>query len=753
MLTYPSDMTSADFETAISILEGELPAYIESLTTAYPAQESVPSTETVEEETTIIVTDDQTSTETSTEEEEKKTEKVPKENETVAKTETEENKHQEQEAVTTEAPLGAQVWYLDIKAYTGYAYITYQAFITDSEIAAACAAAYEKYPQYLDGVNVIPVEDGRLMLTYPSDMTSADFEAAISILEAELPAYINSLTTASSVKESEPTSETVEKEQKEVTVPEEQKEVTVTDDQTSTSETSNEEHVPSPAEEEKKTEDVQEASERVTETEETAIEEPLEAQVWYLDIEAYTGYAYITYPAFVTDSEIAAACAVAYEKYPQYLDGVNVIPVEDGRLMLTYHSDMTSADFETAISILEAELPAYIASLTTTSPVEESEPTSETVKEEVATVIVTEEKAPTETSTSITIIEENKPSTETIEKEETVVVVTEKQTSQETSTSITIVEENELSTETIEKVETVEIVTDDQESPETSTSIIIVEESEPSAESVEKEETVVIVTEEKTATATSDSNTTIEESVPPTETIEEEETAVIVTDDQTSTSNTPNGEHAPEEVSSHDEEEEHSDNTEVNNSSREDDSSSVVLTGKENDKKTSVDYLECGRETVSVWGTGYGMAERVLDGKSFNIKRLTRSYIYAFNVEYDYRLSKLFTIGVKAGYEGVIFHVGGYTNQLPLILTAGMVPYEKEHSKLSFDIGIGLDIVETVKKQSFALIGDVSLSYNYKLGKFFSLGLGAGVRCGYTFSDKEFRLEIMPILFGVAFTF
>ncbi len=348
-------------------------------------------------------------------------------------------------------------------------------------------------------------------------------------------------------------------------------------------------------------------------------EEPLRARVWYdtyyLDIEAYSGYAYITYPDFITEDEVLDASEAAYNKYSQYLDGVYVIPVGDGIVKLTYPENFTSEDFVKALSVLEEELPSYVDSTVASYNTEESVTSIETI-------------------------------TVNYEKEEDVSTASD-HTSEETPVAILI-------------------------------------------EKDEKAEAPLHEEEERKAETTSSSDKG---------------------------------------------------------------GSTAVIKSSEDDKKEETVYPLYRKESISIWGTGYGMAEKVLEGKSFNARRLTRSYIYAFNVEYDYRLSKLFTIGVKTGYEGVIFHVGGYTSQIPLLMTAGMVPYEKGHSKLAFDIGVGVDAVESVVKKSFALIGDLSLSYTYKLGEYFALSLGTSVRCGYTFSDKEFRLEIMPLLLGAAFTF
>ncbi len=363
-------------------------------------------------------------------------------------------------------------------------------------------------------------------------------------------------------------------------------------------------------------------------------EEPLEAMVWYLtyplDIKAYRAHAYITYPDFITKEEVLNACASAYNKYSEYLDGVSVSVIEDGLAELTYPDSLTSSDFEVALAVLDEELTPYvdrvIASYNNTQDV--------VIVDELCIADITEEQQ---------------------NSEGTMVVATIKEP--EVATSITA----------------------------SSTAVAEEEMLDESKESVEDSG--------KTAPAVESTTST--------------------------------------EI--------------VNNV--------AVVHDEENKKNNVVDYLSYGRESVSVWGTGYGMAEKVAEGKSFNAKRFTRSYIYAFNVEYDYRLTKLFNVGVKTGHEGVIFHVGGYDSQIPLILTVGMVPYERKHSKLAFDLGVGIDVVQSALKKGFSLIGDFSLSYSYKLGGHFALGVATDIRCSYTFSDGEFRLEFMPVLLGASFTF
>ena len=222
-----------------------------------------------------------------------------------------------------------------ITAYVGQAIVEYPTFVTEQEIYDAAAVAYSAYSEYLDGVYIQVVEDGKAVITYPETYGQAEFEVAISLLEKELPYYIASL-----FNQEEPL-ELVEVEVVEV------------------------KSEPAKAEEAAETE------------EETALA-PLTKTFTYADyqatITAYVGQAIVEYPTFVTEQEIYDAAAVAYSAYSEYLDGVYIQVVEDGRAVITYPETYGQAEFEIAISLLEKELPYYIASLfETETPESETE--------------------------------------------------------------------------------------------------------------------------------------------------------------------------------------------------------------------------------------------------------------------------------------------------------------------------------------------------------------------------------------------
>lgn len=78
---------------------------------------------------------------------------------------------------------------------------------------------------------------------------------------------------------------------------------------------------------------------------------------------AFKGYAVLTYPSFVTNEEIEAAAKAAVAAYPQYMSGIYYQITEPGKVTLSYPESYGENEFNLASNILNAELPAYIASL------------------------------------------------------------------------------------------------------------------------------------------------------------------------------------------------------------------------------------------------------------------------------------------------------------------------------------------------------------------------------------------------------
>ena len=190
-----------------------------------------------------------------------------------------------------------------IEAYDGYAYISYPSFVTADELYAAAAAAYNAYGAYLKDVTVAVTAPGQATLTYPEGYTVADFDFAKGIISTALPAYISSLFA----------------------IPAE--EVVV------------EEVVVAPA-----------APAPITKTIDI---------LGYQATFAFTGDAVeITYPAFITNSEVADAAKAAYAAYSQYLQGT-ALTIDNGTAVLTFPVELSEGDFEFAVAMIEKELPGY----------------------------------------------------------------------------------------------------------------------------------------------------------------------------------------------------------------------------------------------------------------------------------------------------------------------------------------------------------------------------------------------------------
>ena len=70
--------------------------------------------------------------------------------------------------------------------------VNYPSFITNQEILDAAAAAYAAYPAYFQGT-FLEVDNGVAYITFPEEVSSADLDAAVNMITAELPAYIDSV--------------------------------------------------------------------------------------------------------------------------------------------------------------------------------------------------------------------------------------------------------------------------------------------------------------------------------------------------------------------------------------------------------------------------------------------------------------------------------------------------------------------------------------------------------------------------------
>jgi hypothetical protein len=236
--------------------------------------------------------------------------------------------------------------------------ITYPSFITNDEVIAAAQAAYAAYSAYLQGTSLV-VDNGTAVMTFPTDVTEADLDVVVATLQAELPAYVAAVLGG----------------------------------------------VPAAA----------------AEAEAEAAAEPIVKTINLLGYEATIEYAdkvaTITYPSFITNAEVAQAAKAAYASFSKYLEGTE-LSINNGTAVLTFPQEITEADVDYAVALLEAQLPAYVATLfpaeepaevavvaeapaAETAAVEEAPAATETAAAETTAPAATE-SAPAATTTTTT---------------------------------------------------------------------------------------------------------------------------------------------------------------------------------------------------------------------------------------------------------------------------------------------------------------------------------------------------------------
>ncbi|MBQ7643729.1 MAG: hypothetical protein IJS84_01735 [Spirochaetales bacterium] len=203
--------------------------------------------------------------------------------------------------------------------------ITYPSFITNAEVIDAAGAAYAAYGAYLQGTE-LAVDNGTAYLTFPVELSEADIDAAVRILAAELPAYVAAVVIPAHPEVAE--------------------------------------------------------AEAAPAVERTFSILGYEATIVYAD-----KVATITYPAFITNAEVAQAAKTAYAAYSKYLQGTE-LTINNGTAILTFPVDITAEDIDFAVAMLGAELPAYVATVLAPQP------------QEVATVAEAPAEAPAEQSTA-----------------------------------------------------------------------------------------------------------------------------------------------------------------------------------------------------------------------------------------------------------------------------------------------------------------------------------------------------------------
>ncbi len=212
--------------------------------------------------------------------------------------------------------------------------IDYPDFISEDEVKAAAAAAYEAYSQYLEG-SELTIDDGYSTLKLAFKINEEEFDYAVDLLQSELSYYVAYILGV--------------------------------------------------------TEETTEAVEEVPEVLESAIE----FLGQNVSIVAEGNTITITYPSVITNAEVAAAARAAYEAYSQYLDG-SALTIDNGTAVLTLAYDLTSDDFNYALGLLQGELDSYVASVTETTVDEVVETVTEVAEAISEAVTSTTEEAPAE---------------------------------------------------------------------------------------------------------------------------------------------------------------------------------------------------------------------------------------------------------------------------------------------------------------------------------------------------------------------
>ena len=209
--------------------------------------------------------------------------------------------------------------------------IDYPDFISEDEVKAAAAAAYEAYSQYLEG-SELTIDDGYSTLKLAFKINEEEFDYAVDLLQSELSYYVAYVLGV--------TEETVEE-----------------------------------------------------------VPEVLESAITFLgqnvSIVAEGNTITITYPAVITNAEVATVARAAYEAYSQYLDG-SALTIDNGTAVLTLAYDLTSDDFNYALGLLQGELDSYVASVTETTVDEVVETVTEVAEAISEAVTSTTEETPAE---------------------------------------------------------------------------------------------------------------------------------------------------------------------------------------------------------------------------------------------------------------------------------------------------------------------------------------------------------------------
>ena len=311
---YPEEWGMEELAVAEQVLMAELPAYVEYVVASYatPAEEE-PAVEEVAEEPA--------------------------------------------EELSYAGSISVFGYEADVKAYENIVEITYPSFITFDEIKAAAAAAYEAFPQYLEGSTLyVDTESATAVLTLAGVPSAADLSYAMDLVNSVLPAYVTAYLADNAEEIVTEVAEAVD-------------------------------------------EVAAEVEEKVAEIEEEGISATISLFGYEASITLKDDVITIDYPDFITVDEVKAAAAAAYEAYSDYLQG-SVLTIDDGFATLKLSFKIGKDEFNYAVNLLESELSYYIATVLNLVTEDTTEETAEVETTEVAEV---EETTPELYETSFTL--------------------------------------------------------------------------------------------------------------------------------------------------------------------------------------------------------------------------------------------------------------------------------------------------------------------------------------------------------------
>jgi gas vesicle protein len=317
---YPEEWGMEELAVAEQVLMAELPAYVEYVVASYatPAEE-----EPAVEETAPV----------------------------------EEVAEEPAEELTYAGSISVFGYEADVKAYENIVEITYPSFITFDEIKAAAAAAYEAFPQYLEGSTLyVDTESATAVLTLAGVPSAADLSYAMDLVNSVLPAYVTAYLADNAEEIVTEVAEAVD-------------------------------------------EVAAEVEEKVAEIEEEGISATISLFGYEASITLKDDVITIDYPDFITVDEVKAAAAAAYEAYSDYLQG-SVLTIDDGFATLKLSFKIGKDEFNYAVNLLESELSYYIATVLNLVTEDTTEETAEVETTEVAEV---EETTPELYETSFTL--------------------------------------------------------------------------------------------------------------------------------------------------------------------------------------------------------------------------------------------------------------------------------------------------------------------------------------------------------------